>query len=248
MNKNFEEAKKEREFYFQQELKTLEMIWNATVSAADANFNASRATEDSIMGALQKNGEEMMKIQEENLKEMLERALDTVESDQAIVNKFKEEIERYSVEAQMSLELQREKLKEVNLAGEQVEIEADALEKAIKRWQALHVIQALWGLMKAYVGMGLAIVTMQPEIAGAAVAEGAAAASEIAGIFDGITDIIEAWADLEQVLESLNDIGIDIEIPDIDGDLALDMADNWRTTLEKAYELKSMSGKFNDIR
>ena len=55
--------------------------------------------------------------------------------------------------------------------------------------------------------------------------------------------------ELEDVLDSFSGVGdIDVHIPDITGDLALSMADGWRSALEKSYEMKSMQNKFNDIR
>ena len=64
-----------------------------------------------------------------------------------------------------------------------------------------------------------------------------------------MVEIIEALDELQDVLDSLSGVGdIDVNIPDIDGDLALDMADGWRSALEKSYEMKNMINKFNDIR
>ena len=90
---------------------------------------------------------------------------------------------------------------------------------------------------------------MQPEIAGAAVAGAAMEAGEIAAIFEGIVELLDALKDLDDVLDSLSGVGdIDVDIPDINGDFALEMSDGWRSAIEKAYEMKNMSTKFNDIR
>ena len=249
MNKRFDEAKTERELYFQMELATLESIWNATQSAADANFDANREMEESIMEAMQKNGEEMMDIAANNLQEMLARARDTVESDQAVVDKFQNEISRYSTEAQMSVELQRGKLRETNEAGDQVEIEKDNLENDIEEWKEEQMRKAFFGFLGAIFGVVIGIATMQPEIAGAAVAGAAMEAGEIAAIFEGIVELLDALKELEDVLDTLSGVGdIDVDIPDINGDLALEMSDGWRAALEKAYEMKNMTSKFSDIR
>ena len=90
---------------------------------------------------------------------------------------------------------------------------------------------------------------MQPEIAGAAVAGAAMEAEQIAEIFAGMVELIEALKELEDVLDTLSGVGdVDIDIPDINGDFALEMSDGWRSAIEKAYEMKNMSSKFNDIR
>ena len=102
-NKNFEDARMMRELYFERELQTLEEIWNSTDTAWHWTFNASRNMEESIQDSIQKNGEEMFQMQENELKEMLERAKDTVESDQAIIDKLNEELARYSEEATKSI-------------------------------------------------------------------------------------------------------------------------------------------------
>ena len=95
----------------------------------------------------------------------------------------------------------------------------------------------------------MGIATMQPEIAGAAVAGAAMEAGEIAAIFEGIVELLDALKELEDVLDTLSGVGdIDVDIPDINGDLALEMSDGWRAALEKAYEMKNMTSKFSDIR
>ena len=74
-------------------------------------------------------------------------------------------------------------------------------------------------------------------------------AGEIAAIFEGIVELLDALKDLDDVLDSLSGVGdIDVDIPDINGDFALEMSDGWRSAIEKAYEMKNMSTKFNDIR
>ena len=74
-------------------------------------------------------------------------------------------------------------------------------------------------------------------------------AAEIAAIFEGIVELLDALKDLDDVLDSLSGVGdIDVDIPDINGDFALEMSDGWRSAIEKAYEMKNMSTKFNDIR
>ena len=74
-------------------------------------------------------------------------------------------------------------------------------------------------------------------------------AGEIAAIFEGIVELLDALKELEDVLDTLSGVGdIDVDIPDINGDLALEMSDGWRAALEKAYEMKNMTSKFSDIR
>ena len=249
INQRFDQAKMERELYFRMEMATLESIWNATQSAADANFDANREMEDSIMGAMQKNGEEMMNITQNNLEEMLARAQDTVESDRATVEKFREEISRYSEEAQMSVELQRTKLRETNEAGDQVEYEQGELEKAIDEWKEEQMKKAFFSFLTAIAGCALGIATGNAMAAEMAIGAAAAEYEAITKIFEGIVGIIEALDELQDVLDSLSGVGdIDANIPDINGDLALDMADGWRSALEHSYEMKNMANKFNDIR
>ena len=130
MNRNFEDARLMRELYFEMELMTLEEIWNSTDSSWHWSFNGSRNMESSIQDSMQRNQEEMFAMEERDLEEMLARARDTVVSDQAVVEMFRAEIERYSEEAQMSLELQRSELAQTNLQGDRVKIEKENFDRA----------------------------------------------------------------------------------------------------------------------
>ena len=243
MNKNFEDAKRMRELYFELELQTLEEIWNSTDTAWHWTFNASRSMEEEIQNTLERNMNQTFEMQKNELTEMLERARDTVESDQAVVDKFKAEIDRYSEEAQMSMELQRQKLKETDEAGEVLEVEQKQLEEDLEEWKRKQMLKALFGFMTAIIGVVVGIATMQPEIAGAAIG------AEMEEVFEGIEILIEALEGIEDVLNTISDIGdIDINMPDIDGDLGLYVATNWRGALENAYKMKNMTSKFNDIR
>ena len=176
MNKNFEDARLLREMYFARELQTLEEIWNSTDSAWHWNFDASRDMEQSIQDSINKNGEEIFEMQENELIEMLERARDTVESDQAVVNKLNEDIERHSLEAKLSLQQQRVNLNETNIAGELMEEEKEQLDKDIEKWKAKQIIKAIFGFFQAIVGVAIGIFTMNPSLAGAEVEAGAEAA------------------------------------------------------------------------
>ena len=66
-------------------------------------------------------------------------------------------------------------------------------------------------------------------------------------MFKDIDKVVKAFEALDKVFQAMmNDI--DDGIPDIGGDLALDISLNWRSALENAYALKSMSEKFSHIR
>ena len=178
MNKNFEDAKIMRELYFAMELQTLEEIWNSTDAAWHWNFDASRNMEQSIQDSINKNGEEMFEMQENELIEMLERARDTVESDQAVVDKLNEDIERYSLEAKLSLQQQRVKLNETNIAGEMMELEKEKLDKDIEQWKHKQIIKAIFGFFQAIVGVAIGIFTMNPSVAAGEINEAADAAGQ----------------------------------------------------------------------
>ena len=74
-------------------------------------------------------------------------------------------------------------------SGEIVGDEKEKLDAAIEEWKQEQMRKAFFGFFKALFGLALGIITMQPEIAGAAVA-GAAAEAEgilaIGDIFGGI--------------------------------------------------------------
>jgi len=252
MNHNFEGAKLMRELYFERELETLEEIWNSTDNSWKWSFNASRDMEQNIQDSIQKNEEEMMNMEENELKEMLERAKDTVESDQAVVDEFIAEIDRYSKEAQLSLDFQRTKLDETNKAGTDIQAEKEKFDASIEKWKEEQLRKAFFGFLTAIFGVIVGIATMQPEIAGAGiaagVAEAGAAGAEIADVMASIEELIQALADLDKMLDAISGVGdIDVSIPDLGSDLAMDTAINWRGALENAYSMKNMTSKFHDM-
>ena len=67
MNKNFEDAKRMRELYFELELQTLEEIWNSTDTAWHWTFNASRSMEEEIQNTLERNMNETFEMQKNEL-------------------------------------------------------------------------------------------------------------------------------------------------------------------------------------
>ena len=248
MNKHFEDAKLLREMYFQLELETLNEIWNSTDGAWHWNFNASRNMENEIQDSIQKNGEEMFEMQENELKEMLARAQDTVVSDQAVVDNYKAEFDRYSEEATMSLTLQRTLNNNTKTAGDIVDKENEAFNSAIDAWKTAQMLKALFGFLVALGGL----VTMQPEIAGPAIAEGAAmAAEEGAAIEETMTALVEVLKALKAMEDMLNEISgvgdIDINIPDFNFELGLAAGVDWREALENAYYMKNMTQNFKEV-
>ena len=248
MNKNFEDARLLRELYFETELATLEEIWNSTDSAWQWDFDAQRNMESSIQDSIQKNGEEMFEMEKNELEEMLERAKDTVESDQAVVDKFKDEIDRYAVQAKLSLDFQRNKIKETNQAGKDVESEKEQFDSDIEKWKEEQILKAVFGFFTAMLGVIVGIATMQPEIAGAGIAAGVAeagsAGAEIAEVMESLVELLKALADLEDMLDKISGVGdIDVNVPDLGADISLDAAFNWRGALENAYYLKDQTNK-----
>jgi len=252
MNQHFEDAKRQRQLYFERELETLEEIWNSTDSSWHWSFENSRNMEDSIQGSIQETGEQMFQMQENELIEMLERTKDTVKMDKEIVQKYKDEIERYSEQTGMSLKLQRDLLEDTNAMGERVEKEKDEFNEAVEEWKEEQIRKAFFGFFKALLGVVVGIATFQPEIAGAAIAAGAIeaekAGEEILDAMEALIDLIEALSELEEMLEEMIDIGnISGSLPDIDIDLSFDTAVNYRGALENAYKMKSIAAKFKDV-
>jgi len=252
MNQHFEDAKRQRQLYFERELETLEEIWNSTDSSWHWSFENSRNMEDSIQGSIQAAQEQMFEMQKNELVEMLQRTKDTVKMDKEIVQKYKDEIERYSEQTGMSLKLQRDLLEETNDMGDRVEKEKEEFNEAVEEWKEEQIRKAFFGFFKALLGVVVGIATFQPEIAGAAIAEGAIeaekAGEEILDAMEALVDLIQALSELEEMLEEMIDIGnISGSLPDIDIDLSFDTAVNYRGALENAYKMKSMAAKFKDV-
>jgi len=248
MNKNFEDARMMRELYFERELQTLEEIWNSTDTAWHWTFNASRNMEESIQDSIQKNGEEMFQMQENELKEMLERAKDTVESDQAVIDKLNEELLRYSEEATKSVKLQKTLLAETNAAGDNVNTEKEIFDNNMEQWKEEQRAKAVVGFFKALLGVIFGIKTGNPADAADAIANAASAERKIAEIFDGMVEIVEALKGIAEIVDSFDIPDADLPDFDIDGDLALNVSANWRKALENAFEMKKSTSKFNDVR
>merc|ERR1719259_372559 len=118
--------------------------------------------EESIQDSIQKNGEEMFQMQENELKEMLERAKDTVESDQAVIDKLNEELLRYSEEATKSVKLQKTLLAETNAAGDNVNTEKEIFDNNMEQWKEEQRAKAVVGFFKALLGVIFGIRTGNP--------------------------------------------------------------------------------------
>ena len=99
---------------------------------------------------------------------MLEKAKATVENDQAVVDSLKNETSRYSEQAQLSMDLQNQKLMEVNQTGAELQVAQANLEAELEKWKHKQEMKAMFNFFKAYAGMVVGIMTMQPEIAGMA--------------------------------------------------------------------------------
>ena len=250
MNKNFEDARLQRELYFEEEQKTLDMIWAAKDQAWNWTFDSSRMMEESIQESIEKNGQEMFDMNKMEMEEMLERAKDTVKSDQATVTKLKAEISRYSEVATKSIKAQRAKLDDLNKAGEDIKVQKAKLDSEIEKWKRKQIINAIFGFFLVIVKIAVSIATMQPEIAAEGVAEGAEVAKEavdIKKIFENIEKVVEVLKSIDEVFKAIEK-NVDDSIPDIGADLALNISLNWRSALENAYAMKDMSEKFSDIR
>ena len=114
------------------------------------------------------------------------------------------------------------------------------------------ILKAFFGFPMSLAGIAIGMMTMQPEIAAGAVAKGAAeagaAGAEIAEVMGAIVELIEALDKLEDMLDAISGVGdIDLNIPDLSGDLALGTALNWRGALENAYQMKNMTTKFEGM-
>jgi len=252
MNQHFEEAKLMRQMYFEGEKAILEEIWASSQAMWDWDFSENRENEQNIQDNMNQNGDAMFQMQEDELKEMLARAKDTVIHDQAVVDKFRAEIERYSNETEMSLRLQQIKLNATNEAGEEVTAQQADLDSQIEKWKHRQEIKLAFSVATALAGLAVAIATMQPALAAGAVAGAVADAPEdiekIQAIFESIEKLVEVLASIQDMYELITGMDVDVDI-DIGGDLALNMTSSgWRLALENAYNLKEMSDKFSDIR
>ena len=246
MNKNFEDAKLARELYFELEMEQLEIIFNNTESIWNGNFNVSRGMEEEIQNTLAENQEQMYQMELNELVEMLEKAKDTVENDQAVVDGLKNEIDRYSEEATLSMDLQRQKLKELNETGEVLQVAQTNLENDLQKWKEKQMLKALFSFFTAYAGVVIGIATMQPEIAGAAVA---GAGMEMEQVFEGITSILAALKGIKDITDTIEGMGdVNVDMPDINGNMSLYVANSWRGALDNAYAMKNMTSVFNDIK
>merc|ERR1712227_1007184 len=204
-----------------------QMTWNWT-------FDASRENEQSIQDSINSVGEAMFEMQKNEIQQMIDSARATVESDQAVVDKLNDEIERYSIESTRSLQLQRSRLEDLNEAGETVDKEQETMEHEIDIYMAKQVIKLFAGIVTSIVGIVGAFATGNPAAAGAGINAGKKAAQNA----NKIQELLEV---------SLGVDDIDAEIPEFNGDLALNISENWRNALENAYNLKSKTKMFTEL-
>ena len=251
MNQHFEEARMTRELYFEMEWKVLDAIFTSGQMTWNWTFDASRENEQSIQDSINSVGEAMFEMQKNEIQQMIDSARATVESDQAVVDKLNDEIERYSIESTRSLQLQRSRLEDLNEAGETVDKEQETMEHEIDIYMAKQVIKLFAGIVTSIVGIVGAFATGNPAAAGAGINAGKKAAQnakKIEELFENFQEMVETIHKIQELLEvSLGVDDIDAEIPEFNGDLALNISENWRNALENAYNLKSKTKMFTEL-
>merc|ERR1719378_306538 len=247
MNQHFEEARMTRELYFEMEWKVLDAIFTSGQMTWNWTFDASRENEQSIQDSINSVGEAMFEMQKNEIQQMIDSARATVESDQAVVDKLNDEIERYSIESTRSLQLQRSRLEDLNEAGETVDKEQETMEHEIDIYMAKQVIKLFAGIVTSIVGIVGAFATGNPAAAGAGI-NAAQNAKKIEELFENFQEMVETIHKIQELLEvSLGVDDIDAEIPEFNGDLALNISENWRNALENAYNLKSKTKMFTEL-
>jgi len=244
MDRTFTDAKLTRELYFEMELQTLEEIWNSTDTAWHWNFDASRNMESSIQDSIDETGNAMYEMQEEEMEEMLAKAKDTVISTQEIIDNVKESMERYAVEAKLSLDNQRRRVVNTTNAGHDVEREEENLEDNMQDWKDEQRRKAAVGFFTAFLSVIGGLATFNPGKAITGIAKGIAyaeaAGEKIEQAMEGMVFIIEALAEVEQMIDQIDDM------PDPEN--AYGAAIQWRGALENAYKMKELTIKFDDVK
>merc|ERR1719348_991587 len=163
------------------------------------------------MNAINDIGNAMYEMQEEELKEMLEKAKESVEIDQAIVDKLNDEIDRYSEMAGKSMALQHNKLNETNMAGESIGVEEEKLKEKLHDYEQKQKIKAALGFIKGMFSLAKAgAFFWNPALAAGAAAEAASkatdAANEMAEAGEDIKKILEIFKEIERILQILEDL------------------------------------------
>merc|ERR1719410_3297396 len=136
--------------------------------------------------------------------EMLERAKDTVESDQEVVDTLTEDIGRYSEQAYLSMQLQGQRLDELDAAGEVLDAAQKKLESDLEEWKRKQMMKALFSFFTAYAGLIVGIATMQPEIAVGAAAEAGMGMEEV---FSDVGAIITALKGIKDITDTIAGMG-----------------------------------------
>lgn len=204
MNMIFEEARQQRELYFELEWMTLDAIFTSSQQSWNWTFEASRGMEDSIQEQMRKNQEHMFQMEEEELEGMMSKAEDNVAHMQAVVSKFEDEIVRYTEEANLSKDLQRIKMKQTNEAGDAIKEEHVKLQEQIDQWIIHNILKLIFGFFEALLGIIRGMITFDWTGAMDAISSGAHAAGDIDLITDLFNKIIDIIRLLKQVEDMLN--------------------------------------------
>ena len=156
-------------------------------------------------------------------------------------------LSRYEEEATMSLELQRQKIKETNEAGNQMKYESDQLESDLNHYEDSTFKKQLFAFLQALNGVAAGISMMDPKSAEDAINGAAEDFGEIEDIFEGIVDIIRILSKLEDSLDGISGGDIDDNIPDMNGDIAYYISTRWPNIFEDVHSLKDSINIFIDI-
>ena len=156
-------------------------------------------------------------------------------------------ISRWEEEVSMSIDLQRQKLKQTNEFGDQIAYETNQLESALTNYEDSTFKKQLLAFLQALNGVTSGISKMDPLIAENAINSATEVDGSIGDIFEGIVHVIRMFSILEDALNDISGGDIDDNIPDVNGNIAYYISTRWPHLFEDLDALRYSSHIFYDI-
>ena len=234
MDVQFQIVEVQQQQYFDSEMAILEEIFAATDNLWHWTFEHRKASDDAIQGAFDASGDLMTKMQEQELNVMLKEAEASVSHYQDVVNKYKEQVDRYLQKVMASIDVQKELKNKLDSNLATLDDEVDNFERAVHEWMAKQIIKAAFNFFKACVGMYFGV---PPE-----------------DFMEQLEDIEEILSMLNEIFDMLNtieyalDINFDFNsIDDLDA-ITSNPSTDFTQALQNAVEMKLSTVKFDEMR
>jgi hypothetical protein len=232
MQVQFRIAEQQQEQYFQLEQSILSQIFAATDNAWNWEFEHRNASQNVINDALGNLGGLMTGLQETELKNMLSVAQDSVSHMEFVVDKYKDQVDRFLEKATGSIQVQRSFSKTLNENVDTMSLELDKFEGAVQDYIHEQEVKAAWNFFKCILNIFTAALVGDP----LAVIEGI---EEYVDMLLEIKAMLDEMDALYELIDDLDELGLE--------DITINPSTEFASALQQAISLQLKGPKFDTL-